>query len=80
MEEDYKAMQAKALEQLRSGQSLTGKDGAFVPLLKQFIETALAAEMTGHLDEHERSNGKNDPLIFGGLFWFLYQIKKRLNH
>jgi hypothetical protein len=26
--------------------------------LKQFTETALAAEMTGHLDEHERSNGK----------------------
>lgn len=51
MDESYKAMQAKALAQLRSGQSLTGKDGAFAPLLKQFIETALAAEMAGHLDE-----------------------------
>ena len=57
MNEEYKAMQAKALEQLRSGQSLTGKNGAFAPLLKQFIETALAAEMAGHLDENERSKG-----------------------
>jgi hypothetical protein len=57
MNEEYKAMQAKALEQLRSGQSLTGKDGAFAPLLKQFIETALASEMAGHLDQTERSKG-----------------------
>ncbi len=57
MNEEYKAMQAKALAQLRSGQSLTGKDGAFAPLLKEFIETALAAEMAGHLDENERNNG-----------------------
>lgn len=55
--EDYRAMQAKALEQLRSGQSLTGKDGAFAPLLKQFLETALPAEMEGHLDEIERGKG-----------------------
>ncbi len=55
--EEFKAMQAKALEQLRSGQSLTGKGGAFAPLLKEFIETALAAEMDGHLDLEERSKG-----------------------
>lgn len=54
---DYKAMQAKALEQLRSGQSLTGKDGVFGPLLKEFLETALEAEMASHLDEIERSQG-----------------------
>jgi len=41
--EDYMAMQAKALKQLRSVQSLTRKDGAFAPLLKQFSETALSA-------------------------------------
>jgi len=57
MDENYKAMQAKALEQLRTGQSLTGKGGAFAPLLKQFIETALAAEMAGHLDDDERGRG-----------------------
>lgn len=55
--EEFKVMQAKALEQLRTGQSLTGKDGAFGPLLKQFLETALEAEMNGHLDYLERTNG-----------------------
>jgi hypothetical protein len=45
--EKYRAMQAKALEQWRPGQSLTGKDGAFAPLLKEFIETALAAGRDG---------------------------------
>jgi transposase-like protein len=50
-------MQAKALEQLMSGESLTGKDGAFAPLLKQFLETALEAEMNGHLDTQERTKG-----------------------
>ncbi len=54
---EFKAMQAKALDQLRSGASLTGKDGVFGPLLKEFIETALEAEMEGYLDDFERSNG-----------------------
>lgn len=54
---EFKEMQAKALEQLRNGQSLTGKDGVFAPLLKQFIETALEAEMSTHLDDIERIAG-----------------------
>ena len=35
----------KALEQFRSGKSLYGKDGAFAPLLKSFLEAALEGEM-----------------------------------
>jgi putative transposase len=55
--EEFKVMQTKALEQLRTGQSLTGKGGAFAPLLKQFLEAALEAEMDGHLDDLERIGG-----------------------
>jgi transposase-like protein len=55
--EEFKLMRDKALEQLRSGQSLTGKDGVFAPLLKQFIESALDAEMATHLDDFERLSG-----------------------
>ncbi len=55
--EEYKQMRALALEQLRSGVSLTGKDGAFAPLIKEFLETALQAEMDAHLDIQERQNG-----------------------
>lgn len=54
---DYELMKQKALEQLRSGKSLYGKDGAFAPLLKSFLDSALEAEMETHLDENERFSG-----------------------
>ncbi|SMO58845.1 Transposase (or an inactivated derivative) [Saccharicrinis carchari] len=54
---DLEGMEQKALEQFKSGQSLFGKDGAFAPLLKNFIEKALEAEMEAHLDEHQRVSG-----------------------
>ena len=54
---DFETMKNKALVQLRKGESLYGKDGAFAPLLKQFLESALEAEMDSHLDELERSGG-----------------------
>jgi putative transposase len=47
----------KALEQFRSGKSLYSKDGAFGPMLKQFLEAALEGELDAHLDEEERSEG-----------------------
>lgn len=47
----------KALEQFRSGKSLYGKDGAFAPLLKSFLEAALAGELDSHLDEDGRKEG-----------------------
>ena len=50
-------MRDKALSQLRSGESLTGKDGAFGPLLKEFLEAALDGEMSSHLDDSERQKG-----------------------
>ena len=55
--EGFKQLQKKALEQLKTGQSLTSKDGVFAPLLKQFFESALEAEMQGHLDDLERKTG-----------------------
>src|SRR6056297_725368 len=50
-------LQEKALAQLKSGESLFGKEGAFAPMLQGFIEAALQAEMDGHLDEEERRGG-----------------------
>lgn len=55
--ENNEELQKKALEQLKSGKSLFGKDGAFAPLLKNFIEKALDAEMDGHLDDDQRQHG-----------------------
>jgi transposase-like protein len=55
--EPLTAFEKKALSQLRSGQSLFGKEGAFAPMLKGFLEKALDAEMEGHLDDQEREQG-----------------------
>jgi transposase-like protein len=55
--EEYEALKKKALEQYKSGQPLLGKDGAFAPLMKQFLESALEAEMEEYLDETERFKG-----------------------
>jgi putative transposase len=54
---DYDALKKKALEQLRSGKSLFSKDGAFAPLLKEFLESAMEAELEEHLDDEQRENG-----------------------
>jgi len=50
-------LQEKALAQLKSGESLFGKEGAFAPMLQSFIEAALEAEMDAHLDTDERTKG-----------------------
>lgn len=54
---EFEQMRDKALEQLMKGQSLTGKDGVFAPLLQQFLESALDSEMNAHLSEQERESG-----------------------
>jgi len=56
-QKELNQLQEKALTQLKSGESLFGKDGAFAPMLKGFIETALQAEMEAHLDEQQRKGG-----------------------
>ena len=50
--QEQQAFEKKALDQLLSGKSLFGKEGAFAPMLKGFIEKALEAEMASHLTEN----------------------------
>lgn len=54
---NFDEIKTKALEQLRSGKSLLGKDGAFAPLLESILNAALEGEMDAHMDEVERSKG-----------------------
>ncbi|MEP6647891.1 MAG: IS256 family transposase [Saprospiraceae bacterium] len=59
---DYEALKTKALKQLFEGKSLYGKDGAFAPMLKDFLEAALQGELDNHLDQEQRTelgNRKN---------------------
>lgn len=48
-----------AIQALREGKDLTGKDGILTPLIKQLTEAALAAELDGHLASTEGVNRKN---------------------
>lgn len=58
MEEfDFKSFQTQALEQLRNGKPLLGKDGVFAPLLENLLNAALEGEMDAHLDADERLCG-----------------------
>ena len=54
---EYIAMRDLALQQLRSGKSLTGEGGIFAPIIKEFLESALDAELSTHLTEDERKQG-----------------------
>jgi len=54
---NYEALKQKTLSQLRTGKSLFGKDGAFAPLLKEFLESALEEELEEQVDEQERKQG-----------------------
>lgn len=52
--EDFKA---SALEQLKEGKSVFGKDGVFAPLLEHLLNAALEGEMDAHMGPEERSGG-----------------------
>ena len=39
----------KALEAIQSGKEMTGNDGVFAPLIKQFTEDALEADLESHM-------------------------------
>lgn len=54
---DFESIKNKAIEQLKAGKSLLGKDGAFAPLLESILNAALEGEMDAHLTEEERQMG-----------------------
>ena len=59
--DDFKS---EALEQLKSGQTLTGKNGILTPLIKELLEASLEGEIESHLSDcreigkPNRRNGK----------------------
>ena len=67
--QEQQELEKKALDQLLSGKSLFGKEGAFAPMLKSFIEKALQVEMSSHLStsENNKRNGKGKKTIKSSL-------------
>jgi putative transposase len=67
-----KEFEAEAIARLKSGESLTGKDGILTPLIKQILEASLEGELDAHLMESKtsgmanRRNGKTSKLLKTG--------------
>ena len=55
----WKYQEQGAIEQLKAGKPLLGKDGAFAPLLESILNAALEGEMDAHLTEEERQTGNH---------------------
>ena len=56
---DFKKFESDAIEQLRLGKKLEGKDGILAPLIKQLVEASLNGEMNAHLNGAKRVNRRN---------------------
>ncbi len=54
---DFESIKNKAIEQLKAGKPLLGKDGAFCPLIGKYLECSLEGEMDAHLTDEERQLG-----------------------
>ena len=60
---NYNELILSLSKELRSGKTLTGKDGVFTPLIKAVLEASLEVEMDEHLEQSKqqvsnRRNGK----------------------
>jgi putative transposase len=56
---NYEEFEKEALEGLRIGKRLEGKEGVLAPLLKRLIEAGLQGELKEHLSEDEDANRRN---------------------
>ena len=56
---DFAAFKKEATARLKKGETLLGRDGVFTPLLKEFLEEAMDAELESHIDLEDAPNRKN---------------------
>jgi len=54
---NFLEFKARALESLKAGKPLTGKEGVLAPLLENLLNAALEGEMDAHMNEEERELG-----------------------
>jgi len=71
----------KALEQIKSGASIDGKDGVLAPLIKQLTEAALEAELETHLSNEirNRKNGKSSKTMKSSVGEFDLEVPRDRN-
>jgi len=56
---DFEQFKRQAREQLQGGGTLLGSDGVLTPLIKEFLEESLEAELDVHLDDETQGNRRN---------------------
>lgn len=59
---DFAGFKQEAIKGMYAGKPLNGEKGIFAPLLKHFLESALAGELVAHLQEEKAAglvNHKN---------------------
>jgi transposase-like protein len=66
---DFESFKQEAIKGMYAGKPLNGEKGIFAPLLKHFLEAAIAGEMEAHLQEERaagrpnRKNGKTSKKV-----------------
>jgi putative transposase len=56
---DFNQFKKEAIDRIKSGQDLTGKDGILTPLIKEILEAALDGEIEAHLAENKAKGEPN---------------------
>lgn len=56
---DYANFERDAIEALKNGKELGGKDGVLAPMLKRLLEAAMEGEMDAHLEKTDTPNRRN---------------------
>jgi putative transposase len=71
----------EALEAIKSGASIDGKDGVLAPLIKQLTEAALEAELETHLGNEikNRKNGKSSKTMKSSVGEFDLEVPRDRN-
>lgn len=57
----WSSFEQEAIERLKQGEELGGKDGILAPMIKRILEASLSAEMSAHL-ERESEEGRSNRL------------------
>jgi putative transposase len=71
-----------ALEQIKAGAKIDGKDGVLAPFIKQLTEAALQAELESHLTSEinkNRKNGKSTKIMKSSVGGFELDIPRDRN-
>ena len=71
----------EALEQIKAGAKIDGKDGVLAPLIKQLTEAALEAELESHLanEIRNRKNGRTSKTMKSGVGEFDLDVPRDRN-